>query len=167
MSSNKQECSYKCIGVRQNNYRLYHDGKHNEFFVLTPKFRITQSPRRINPELADWCNKKIEEWNEAHKPATTAWNFEHDKPIGFATPIRDDKGIYATAETFSNEYIGIKDIRDILTDGKIGVGGYYSINKRHNEGELDIIDEATLLEIGLTLAPVREEYYFKIVEEKK
>ena len=36
-----------------------------------------------------------------------------------------------------------------------------------NEGELDIIDEATLLEIGLTLAPVREEYYFKIVEEKK
>lgn len=95
------------------------------------------------------------------------WNFEHDKPIGFATPIRDDKGIYATAETFSNEYIGIKDIRDILTDGKIGVGGYYSINKRHNEGELDIIDEATLLEIVLTLAPVREEYYFKIVEEKK
>lgn len=49
------------------------------------------------------------------------WNFEHNKPIGFATPIRDDKGIYATAET--------------------------------------------LLEIGLTLAPVREEYYFKIVEE--
>lgn len=95
------------------------------------------------------------------------WNFEHDKPIGFATPIRDDKGIYATAETFSNEYIGIEDIRDILTDGKIGVGGYYIINKRHNEGELDIIDEATLLEIGLTLAPVREEYYFKIVEEKK
>lgn len=95
------------------------------------------------------------------------WNFEHDKPIGFATPIRDDKGIYATAETFSNEYIGIKDIRDILTDGKNGVGGYYSINKRHNEGELDIIDEATLLEIGLTLAPVREEYYFRIVEEKK
>lgn len=73
MSSNKQECecSYKCIGVWQNNYRLYHDGKHNEFFVLTPKFRITQSPRRISPELADWCNKKIEEWNEAHKPATT------------------------------------------------------------------------------------------------
>lgn len=71
MSSNKQEFSYKCIGVWQNNYRLYHDGKHNEFFVLTPKFRITQSPRRISPELADWCNKKIEEWNDAHKPATT------------------------------------------------------------------------------------------------
>lgn len=95
------------------------------------------------------------------------WRFEHDKPIGFVMPIRDDKGIYATAETFSNEYIGIKDILDILTDGKIGVGGYYRINKMHEEGELDIIDEAILLEIGLTLAPVREEYYFKIVEEKK
>lgn len=92
------------------------------------------------------------------------WDFEHDKPIGFATPIRDDKGIYATAETFSNEYIGIEDIQDILTDGKIGVGGYYRINKMHKEGELDIIDEATLLDISLTLAPVRDEYYFKNME---
>ena len=92
------------------------------------------------------------------------WNFEHDKPIGFAIPIRDDKGIYATAETFSNEYIGVEDIRVILTDGKIGVGGYYRINKMHTEEGLDIIDEATLLDIGLTLAPVCEEYYFKIVE---
>lgn len=92
------------------------------------------------------------------------WDFEHDKPIGFVIPIRDDKGIYATAETFSNEYIGIENIRDILTGGKIGVGGYYRINKMHKEGELYIIDEATLLEIGLTLGPVREEYYFKIME---
>ena len=37
----------------------------------------------------------------------------------------------------------------------------------HKEGELDCIDEATLLEVGLILVPVREEYYFKIVEEKK
>lgn len=94
------------------------------------------------------------------------WNFEHDNPIGFVLPIRDDKGIYATAETFSNEHIdiGIEDIWDILTNGKIGVGGCYRINKKHKEGELYIIDEATLLEIGLTLAPVREEYYFKIME---
>jgi hypothetical protein len=48
--------AYKCIGVWKNKYRLYYDGKHNEFFVLTPKFRITQSPRRISDELADWCN---------------------------------------------------------------------------------------------------------------
>ena len=92
------------------------------------------------------------------------WEFKHDKPIGFVMPIRDDKGIYATAETFSNEYIGVEDIRDILTDGKIGVGGCYRVNKMHKEGELFIIDEATLLEIGLTLGPVREEYYFKIME---
>lgn len=89
------------------------------------------------------------------------WNFEHGKPIGFVIPIRDDKGIYAKAETFPNEYI---DVGDILTDGQIGVGGCYRINKKHKEGELDIIDEATLLEIGLTLVPVREEYYFKIME---
>lgn len=73
-------------------------------------------------------------------------------------------GIYATAETFSNEYINVKDIRDILTDGKIGVGGYYKLGETHYEGKLLIIDEATLVEIGLTLAPVRDEYYFKIME---
>ena len=92
------------------------------------------------------------------------WNFEHDKPIGFALPFKDNNGIYATAETFSNEYIGVEDIRDILTDGKIGVGGYYKLDEIHNEGELLIVDEATLVEISLTLAPVREEYYFKIME---
>ena len=86
------------------------------------------------------------------------WGFEHNKPIGFALPFKDSDGIYATAETFSYEYMGV------LTGGKIGVGGYYRINKMHKEGELDIIDEAALLEIGLTLAPVREEYYFKIME---
>lgn len=73
-------------------------------------------------------------------------------------------GIYATAETFSNEYINVKDIRDILTDGKIGVGGYYKLGETHYEGKLLIIDEATLVEICLTLAPVRDEYYFKIME---
>ncbi len=46
---------YKCLGVWKSGYRLYHDKKHNEFFVLTPNYRITQSPRRICDELADWC----------------------------------------------------------------------------------------------------------------
>lgn len=115
---------------------------------------INQSSNKISKDCKLTMSEKV--------PLT--WNFEHNKPIGFATPIRDDKGIYATAETFSNEYIGIEDILDILTDGKIGVGGYYRVNKMHKEGELYIIDEATLLEIGLTLAPVREEYYFKIME---
>lgn len=49
-----------CIGVWHNEYRLYYDGKHDEFFVLTPNFKITKAPRRINNNLAEWCNKKME-----------------------------------------------------------------------------------------------------------
>lgn len=48
--------AYKCLGVWHNEYRLYYDGKHNEFFILIPNYKITQSPRRICDELADWCN---------------------------------------------------------------------------------------------------------------
>ena len=56
--------SYKCIGVWNGEYRLYHDEKHDEFFVFTPNFKITQCPRRISEELGDWCNKKIGEVND-------------------------------------------------------------------------------------------------------
>lgn len=52
--------AYKCVGVWHNEYRLYYDGRHNEFFILTPSYRITQSPRRICDELADWCNHMME-----------------------------------------------------------------------------------------------------------
>lgn len=52
--------AYKCVGVWHSEYRLYYDGKHNEFFVLTPNFKITQAPRRICDELADWCNHQME-----------------------------------------------------------------------------------------------------------
>ena len=49
------------------------------------------------------------------------WNFEHDKPIGFVLPIRDDKGIYATAETE-----GAIDILEIESDATVNIelGGY-------------------------------------------
>lgn len=57
----KQE-AYKCVGVWHDKYRLYYDEKHNEFFVLTPNFRITQAPRRISNQLADWCKHMIEEY---------------------------------------------------------------------------------------------------------
>ena len=93
------------------------------------------------------------------------WQFDQRKPIGFAEVSKDDKGLVATAETFPDDYIGVKDIREILTDGKIGAGGYYNKVKRHNEGNLTVIDEATLRAIGLVLAPVREEYSFEIIEE--
>ena len=52
--------AYKCLGVWHNEYRLYYDGRHNEFFILTPNYKITQSPRRICDELADWCNHMME-----------------------------------------------------------------------------------------------------------
>lgn len=59
--------SYKCVGVWHDKYRLYHDGRHGEFFVLTPNFKITRSPRRICDELADWCNHQIKQWNKKYK----------------------------------------------------------------------------------------------------
>lgn len=59
---NKIQQAYKCVGVWQDEYRLYYDGKHDEFFVLTPNFRITQAPRRICDELADWCNHQMEQF---------------------------------------------------------------------------------------------------------
>lgn len=39
--------SIKCIGVWYK-HRLYYNGKHNDFFVLTPNFKITRCPRRIS-----------------------------------------------------------------------------------------------------------------------
>ena len=95
------------------------------------------------------------------------WRFEHSRPIGFATPVVDDKGVYATAEVFYNDYIGIKEIQDVLTDGKIGVGGYYKVEKVHTFGDKHIVDEATLLEVALTPSPVNKEYCFKIEDEEE
>ena len=101
--------------------------------------------------------------NFSGKVPLMTWNFNHNDSIGFAVPVKDDKGIYAKAEIFCDNYARIKDI---FANGKIGVGGYYKIVKKHKEGELVVIDEATLLEIGLTLAPVRAEYFFAIVEDE-
>ena len=95
------------------------------------------------------------------------WDFQHEKAIGFAKVTKDKRGLIVEAETFSNEFIGIKDIRDVFIDGKIGAGGFYNKVKMHKEGNLFIIDEASLIEVALTLAPVREEYSFEVVEEKK
>ena len=32
--------AYKCVGVWHNEYRLYYDGKYNEFFILTPYWTL-------------------------------------------------------------------------------------------------------------------------------
>ena len=91
------------------------------------------------------------------------WDFKQDKVIGFANATIDDIGIMFIAETFSNDMIGVDDLRSIFENGKIGVGGFYTNVKYHEDGNFKIIDEARLFEIALVLDPVRKEYYCEIV----
>ena len=93
------------------------------------------------------------------------WDFKHDQVIGFAKATMDDIGISFIAETFSNDMIGVDDLRSIFENGKIGVGGFYANVKYHEDGNFKIIDEARLFEIALVLCPVRKEYYCEIMEE--
>lgn len=93
------------------------------------------------------------------------WDFNHEKVIGFAEVIKDDKGLVAKAETFSNEMIGVEDLSSVFEDGKIGAGGYYTHVKKHSDGSFIVVDEAKLFEVALVLAPVNKEYYFEIVKE--
>lgn len=93
------------------------------------------------------------------------WDFNNEKVIGFAEVIKDDKGLVAKAETFSNEMIGVEDLRSVFEDGKIGAGGYYINIKKHSDGSFIVVDEAKLREVALVLAPVNDEYLFEIVKE--
>ena len=93
------------------------------------------------------------------------WDFNHEKVIGFANVTKDNKGLVARAETFSNEIIGVEDLSSIFEDGKIGAGGYYTNVKKHSDGSFIVVDEAKLREVALVLAPVNEEYLFKIAKE--
>ena len=92
------------------------------------------------------------------------WDFKPDQVIGFAKATIDDIGITFISETLSNDMIGVDDLRSIFENGKIGVGGFYTNVKYHEDGNFKIIDEARLFEIAITLAPVRKEYYCEIVE---
>ena len=97
------------------------------------------------------------------------WNFNHEKVIGFAKVIKDDKGLVASAEIMPNEHFSENDIRKVFEDGKIGAGGFYNHIKTHNDGSFFTfiaVDEARLLEVALVLAPVNEEYSFEIVKER-
>ena len=93
------------------------------------------------------------------------WDFKKDKIIGSANAIIDDIGITFIADILSNEMIGVDDLRSKFENGKIGVGGFYTNVKYHEDGNFKIIDEARLCEIALVLDPVRKEYYCKIVDE--
>lgn len=95
------------------------------------------------------------------------FNFSPHKVIGFANVTRDDKGLFAKAETFSNEFIGVEDLRSIFEDGKIGAGGFYNLIKTHNDGSIIVVDEAKLWEVALLLDPVNEGYSFEIIENEK
>ena len=92
------------------------------------------------------------------------WDFKQDQIIGSANATIDDIGITFIAETLSNDMIGVDDLRSIFENRKIGVGGFYTNVKYHEDGNFKIIDEARLCEIALVLDPVRKEYYCKIVE---
>ena len=94
------------------------------------------------------------------------WNFNHEKVIGFANVTKDDKGLSAKAETFSNEMIGVEDLSSIFEDGKFGAGGFYTNVKMHNNGSSIVVNEAKLSEVALVSDPVNEEYSFEIVEDK-
>lgn len=91
-------------------------------------------------------------------------DFKHDKIIGSAKVTIDDIGITFISETLSNDMIGVYDLRSIFENGKIGVGGFYSNVKYHEDRNFRIIDKARLYEIALVPDPVRKEYYCKIVE---
>lgn len=71
------------------------------------------------------------------------WSFQHEKVIGFAKVTKDKRGLIVEAETFTNEFIGIKDIKDVFIDGKIGAGGFYNKVKMHEDGNLFIIDRSS------------------------
>lgn len=94
------------------------------------------------------------------------WKFNHEKVIGFANVTKDDKGLSAKAETFSNEMIGVEDLSSIFEDGKFGAGGFYTNVKMHNNGSSFVVNKAKLCEVALVSDPVNEEYSFEIVEEK-
>ena len=91
-------------------------------------------------------------------------DFRHDKIIGSAKATIDDIGITFISETLSNDMIGVYDLRSIFENGKIGVGGFYSNVKYHEDRNFRIIDKARLYEIALVPDPVRKEYYCKIVD---
>ena len=93
------------------------------------------------------------------------WDFNHEQVIGFANVTKDDKGLNAKAETFSNEMIGVENLSSLFEDGKFGAGGFYTNVKKHSDGSFIVVEEAKLREVALVIAPVNEEYSFEIVKE--
>lgn len=58
--------SIKCIGVYRDCH-YYYDGRNNQFFLLTPNFKITRCPARYNEDVAKWCAKQREKFLRGKK----------------------------------------------------------------------------------------------------
>ena len=57
--------SIKGIGVYRGCH-YYYDGRHNQFFLLTPNFRITRQPKHFHdPEIVTWCKNQKEKFLKA------------------------------------------------------------------------------------------------------
>lgn len=134
--------------------------KRKENIKLEGRILLFNHVNKNNDIFPDNCKIVIPE------KVPLLWEFHHGEVIGVAEVTKDDKGLVAKADIFSDNFIDV-DIEDILSDGKIGVGGFYNKVKKHNEGHFIIVNEATLRETSLTLAPVCDEYYFEIVKEGK
>lgn len=53
--------SIKCIGAYKD-CRYYYDGRHDQFFLLTPNFRITRSPAHYSEDVTKWCANQREQF---------------------------------------------------------------------------------------------------------
>lgn len=94
------------------------------------------------------------------------WEFCHSEVIGIAEVTKDELGLLVTAFLFPDDFIDV-NIQEIFSDRKIGVGGFYNNIKKHEDKNLIVVDEATLREVSITLAPVCDEYTIEMEEKEK
>lgn len=57
--------SIKCIGVRED-YRVYYNARHKEYFILTPNFRISRYANHCaDGKISNWINNTIQKHSES------------------------------------------------------------------------------------------------------
>lgn len=90
------------------------------------------------------------------------WNFDRLDQVGVAHITRDENGLNADISIGALSEDRFKEHHDV----KIGVGGYY-IKVEYDEpvNGCTVIKKAYLSHLGMTLSPVNDAYYLKIMEE--
>lgn len=58
--------SIKCIGVYKECH-YYYDGRNNQFFLLTPNFKVTRYPAHYSEDVGNWCKNQKEKFLKAIK----------------------------------------------------------------------------------------------------